>query len=71
MKKSFTMIFTLLLVFSLQARDNGQFFKKLSGENVSVENVEQHFAQWFSLPEGTEWREVGRTTDIAGMERIE
>ena len=71
MKKLFTMVLTLMLVITLQARDNGQFFKKLSGMNVAVENVEQRFAQWFTLPEGTEWREVGRTTDLAGMERIE
>ena len=71
MKKIFTLIVTLVLAISLQARDNGQFFKQLSGQNVSVTNVEQRFGQWFSLPEGTEWREVSRTTDFAGMERIE
>ena len=71
MKKIFTLIVTLVLAISLQARDNGQFFKQLSGQNVSVKNVEQRFDQWFSLPEGTEWREVSRTTDFAGMERIE
>lgn len=71
MKKLFTLIFSLVFALTLQARDNGQFFKKLSGQNVSVENVEQNFARWFSLPDGTEWREVSRTTDYMGMERIE
>ncbi len=71
MKKMFTMIVSLMLALMVQAKDNGQFFKNLTAQNVTVENVEQRFAQWFSLPEGTEWREVSRTTDFAGMERIE
>lgn len=71
MKRLFTLILSLMLVVSLQARDNGQFFKKLTGKNIAVENIEQRFAEWFSLPENTEWREVSHTTDFAGMERIE
>ncbi len=71
MKKLFSLALVLLLVLNLQAKDNGQFFKKLSGQHVSVENIEQRFGEWFSLPEGTEWREVSRTTDFIGMERIE
>ena len=47
MKRLFTLIFSLTLAISLQARDNGQFFKKLTGKNIAVENVEQRFAEWF------------------------
>ena len=71
MKRLFTLILSLMLALSLQARDNGQFFKKLTGKNIAVENVEQRFAEWFSLPENTEWCEVSHSTDFSGMERIE
>ena len=62
---------SLLFALSIQAGDNGQFFKKLSGQNIPVDNIVEKFAEWFSLPDATEWREVSRTTDMTGMDRIE
>ncbi len=72
MKRFSTLLFTLLLVLSAHAavRD-GHFFKTFSGQHIQAETAAQHFAEWFSLPVGTEWREVGRTTDQLGMTRIE
>lgn len=49
----------------------GHFFKVFDKENVTIENAEQCFDQWFSLPVGTEWRQVGNSTDDLGMSRIE
>ena len=49
----------------------GHFFKSFDKENVIVENAEQYFDQWFSLPAGTEWRQVSNSTDDMGMSRIE
>ena len=50
---------------------DGHFFLSFEGKNVPVENVEQHFAEWFSLPADTEWQLVGSSTDLLGMDRIE
>ena len=62
----------LLIVLGVQAASkNGHFFKVLKNENVSVENVEQCFAEWFALPPTTEWKLVGERTDQLGMQRIE
>ena len=70
MKRLLLFSISLLLALSMHAGD-GRFFKKLSGQNVPTENIVERFAEWFSLPEATEWREVSRTTDFTGMERIE
>lgn len=50
---------------------NGHFHKSFRHQPVAVDNIEQQFSQWFTLPEGTEWREVSRSTDNIGMTRIE
>ena len=71
MRRFFTLCLSLLFAIVMQAQDNGQFFKKMSGQNISAENVEMYFSEWFSLPAATEWREVSRTTDFIGMDRIE
>ncbi|MBR4389504.1 MAG: M4 family metallopeptidase [Prevotella sp.] len=70
--KRITLLFvSLLVVVVLMAADkNGRFFLRFSGQRIAVENAVDHFSQWFSLPPGTEWREVSRATDPAGMERI-
>ena len=71
MKRLLTICMSLLLVLSTQAGDDGQFFKKLSGKGIPAQGVVERFSEWFSLPAETEWREVSRTTDYVGMERIE
>ena len=72
MKKITTLLLLLLMAIGIQATSkNGHFFKVLKNDNVSVENVEQRFAEWFALPAGTEWRMVGEKTDNLGMQRIE
>ena len=72
MKKNITSLLLLLIVLGVQAASkNGHFFKVLKNENVSVENVEQCFAEWFALPPTTEWKLVGERTDQLGMQRIE
>lgn len=72
MKKIATILVLLLMAMGIQAANkNGHFFKVLKNDNVSVENVEQCFAKWFSQPPGTEWRLVGEKTDKLGMQRIE
>ena len=72
MKKITTLLLLLLVAIGIQATSkNGHFFKVLKNDNVSVENVEQRFAEWFALPAGTEWRMVGEKTDNLGMQRIE
>ena len=50
---------------------NDHFFNVLKNENVSMENIEQRFAEWFVLPIGTEWKLVGEKTDQLGIQRIE
>ena len=72
MKKFSTLLLLFLMALCIQAaKKDGHFFKVLKNDNVSVENVEQRFAEWFSLPAGTEWRLVGEKTDQLGMQRIE
>ena len=72
MKKITTLLLLLMMAIGIQATSkNGHFFKVLRNDNVSVENVEQRFAEWFALPAGTEWRMVGEKTDNLGMQRIE
>ena len=72
MKKIATILVLLLMAMGIQAANkSGHFFKVLKNDNVSVENVEQCFAKWFSQPSGTEWRLVGEKTDKLGMQRIE
>lgn len=57
---------------SVQAQlSKGHFFLTFEDKNVPVENVEQHFGEWFSLPSGTEWRLASSSTDDLGMGRLE
>lgn len=72
MKKITTSLLLFLIALGVQAASkNGHFFKVLKNENVSVENVEQCFAEWFALPPTTEWKLVGERTDQLGMQRLE
>lgn len=69
--------FILLLVFLISvsmadgAGRKGHFFKSLKSLDVTAENVEQHFSEWFTLPAGTAWRLMGERTDRLGMTRME
>ncbi len=49
----------------------GHFFKTFRGKAVPVATAERHFAEWFSLPDGTEWKLVSNSTDRLGMSRLE
>ena len=71
MKRLILLCISLLLTITMDAGNNGRFFMKLSGQNIPIENIVERFAEWFSLPEATEWLEVSRTTGITGMDRIE
>ena len=73
MKKTIcTCALLLLAVFTAQAQlREGHFFKSLEDENISAEQAEQYFSQWFSLPAGTQWKQIGSNTDELGMSRIE
>ena len=71
MKRLLIICISLLFVLTIQAGDNGHFFIKLSGKGITVQGVVERFSEWFSLPAETEWREVSRTIDYVGMERIE
>lgn len=70
--KRITILFMSLFVAAIMmaANKNGRFFLRFNDQQVSTENVVENFSRWFSLPAETEWREVSRTTDHAGMERI-
>ena len=49
----------------------GHFFKTFRGKAVPVATAERHFAEWFSLSDGTEWKLVSNSTDRLGMSRLE
>ncbi len=71
-KKILLAMIAWLMTLGIQAQErSGHFFKSFEGEKVSVENVDQRFADWFSLPAETEWRQVSSSTDQLGMDRIE
>ena len=71
MKRIALLFMSLLVAVLMMAADkNGRFFLRFNNQQISTENVVDNFSQWFSLPTETEWREVSRTTDHAGMERI-
>ena len=62
----------LLMVTDIHAQlKEGHFFKTFDNGSVTLENAEQYFGQWFSLPAGTEWKLVSQCKDIADMDRIE
>lgn len=72
MKRIVTMAAALLVVAGAYAQlKAGHFFKTFDSEYVAIEKAEQYFDWWFSLPEGTEWKLVGTTTDDLGMTRTE
>ncbi len=62
----------LVVMTAGAAKRQGHFFMSLKGQNVTTENIEQRFGEWFSLPEGTEWRMVSqRTNRHQDMTRME
>ena len=73
MKKILLYVIVALSTIVVQAQQlrEGHFFKTFSDGQPTAEAAPALFDQWFSLPEGTEWREVSRQTDNIGMERIE
>ena len=73
MKKIFLYVIVALSTIVVQAQQlrEGHFFKTFSDGQPTAQAAPALFDQWFSLPEGTEWREVSRQTDNIGMERIE
>lgn len=70
--KRFVMFSLSLFVAILMmgATHDGSFFLKFRGQQIATENVVDRFSQWFNLPAGTEWREVDRSIDYTGMDRI-
>lgn len=70
--KRFTMFYLsfVVAIVMMAAASDGSFFLKFHGQQISTENVVDHFSQWFNLPAGTEWREVSRSIDYTGMDRI-
>ncbi len=71
-KRILMMALALLIMAGAYAQlKDGHFFKTFENENVTAENAEQYFDQWFSLPAGTEWKQVSQGKDFAGMDRIE
>ena len=73
MKKIFLFVVAALSAIMVDAQQlrEGHFFKTITDAQVTVQAAPEVFSQWFTLPEGTEWREVSRQTDHIGMERIE
>ena len=73
MKKIFLFVVAALsaIMVDAQKQRDGHFFKTFTDTQVTVQAAPEVFSQWFTLPEGTEWREVSRQTDNIGMERIE
>lgn len=72
MKRITILLASILVALNLLATNgNGHFHKSFRNQQVLVDDIEQQFSHWFSLPVGTEWREVGRNTDQLGMTRIE
>ena len=70
--RRFTFIIMLLVVMTAgAAKRQGHFFMSLKGQNVTTENIKERFGEWFSLPEGTEWRMVSQRTNRQDMTRIE
>ena len=59
-----------IIVEAQQLRD-GHFFKSFTDAQVTAQAAPEVFNQWFTLPEGTEWREVRRETDHLGMEHVD
>lgn len=71
MRRISLFIALLLTVTMHAAGGDGHFHKSFRQQNVPLANVERQFAEWFSLPTGTEWRQVSRQTDGMGMTRME
>ena len=71
--KKITLLLLLLasMMTANAAKREGHFFMSLKGQNLTTESISQHFGQWFSLPEGTEWRLVSQRTNRQGMTRLE
>lgn len=48
----------------------GHFMKKVDAENITVENVSDHFGQWFNLAPETAFEVIGDKTDKMGVRHI-
>ena len=59
-----------IIVEAQQLRD-GHFFKSFADAEVTAQAAPEVFREWFTLPEGTEWRETRRETDHLGMEHVD
>lgn len=59
-----------IIVEAQQLRD-GHFFKSFTDAEVTAQAAPEVFSEWFTLPEGTEWRETRRATDNLGMEHVD
>ena len=72
MKKTIILLFVLLVQLTAQAQlRSGHFFKTLQRENLTEQAAVERFAQWFALPQETEWQRIGERTDKLGMTRVE
>ncbi len=72
MKRFYLFLLLLITMTTANAANrNGHFFMSLKGQNVTKENVEQRFSQWFSLPDQTEWSLVSQRTNRQGITRME
>ena len=63
-------VLSAIIVEAQQLRD-GHFFKTFTDAQQTALAAPEVFSQWFTLPEGTEWRETRRETDNLGMEHVD
>lgn len=73
MKKFLLIVVAALSAIIVEAQQlrEGHFFKSFTDAQVTAQAAPEVFSQWFTLPEGTEWREVRRETDHLGMEHVD
>jgi Zn-dependent metalloprotease len=73
MKKNLLIVLAALSAIIVEAQQlrDGHFFKTFTDAQQTALAAPEVFSQWFTLPEGTEWRETRRQTDNLGMEHVD
>ena len=70
MKKLVLILFAIFASVALYANMQGHFFMNVESENVQVEDVENHFAQWLDLPANTTFTLFRDETDNLGIRHL-
>lgn len=70
MKKLTLLLVAIFASLTVFANIQGHFFMNVEDENVQVENVESHFAQWLDLPANTTFVLFRDETDNLGIRHL-